>query len=140
MEEGIFLAKEPEEIGEIIDIRVVKRGNGGVIRELVIEGEHETYLIKTEYNIRYVLNDGVSSVTRMDGTTWFSDQLLPSAFFDLELITENERVTGYRIYGGGFGHGVGMSQNGARKMAEKGMNYEAILGFFYEGSQLKLAY
>lgn len=140
MEEGIFLAKEPEEIGEIIDIRVVKRGNGGVIRELVIEGERETYLIKTEYNIRYVLNDGVSSVTRMDGTTWFSDQLLPSAFFDLELITENERVIGYRIYGGGFGHGVGMSQNGARKMAEKGMNYEAILGFFYEGSQLKLAY
>ena len=39
----------------------------------------------------------------------------------------------FEIYGGGYGHGVGMSQNGAQGMAKDGMGYEEILKFFYEG-------
>lgn len=42
----------------------------------------------------------------------------------------------FTFAGGGYGHGVGMSQNGAAAMAETGMSYQDILGFFYEGMEL----
>lgn len=38
---------------------------------------------------------------------------------------------GFHFQGRGFGHGVGMSQWGARKMAEEGKNYPDILSFYY---------
>ncbi len=36
------------------------------------------------------------------------------------------------ISGGGFGHGIGMSQNGANEMAKKGKNYKDILTLFFQ--------
>lgn len=44
--------------------------------------------------------------------------------------------TGYQIKGGGYGHGVGMSQNGAKGMADTGKNYEEILNYFYQEVEL----
>ena len=44
------------------------------------------------------------------------------------------------IHGGGYGHGVGMSQNGAKTMASQGMSCEEILQFFYPGTELKSIY
>ena len=43
-------------------------------------------------------------------------------------------VISYTLYGGGFGHGIGMSQNAARRMAQAGYDYKQILQFFYECS------
>lgn len=40
------------------------------------------------------------------------------------------------FYGHGYGHGLGMSQWGARKMAELGKTYEEILMFYYKGTSL----
>jgi hypothetical protein len=40
---------------------------------------------------------------------------------------KNGALAGYRAYGGGFGHGVGMSQTGAVGMAEKGRGHKEIL-------------
>lgn len=37
------------------------------------------------------------------------------------------------VYGEGFGHGVGMSQSGARGMAEEGYTYDEILAHYYTG-------
>ena len=62
--------------------------------------------------------------------------MLPSAYLSIDLNKEDEIVTGYTIYGGGFGHGVGMSQNGAKNMANNGMDYRDILDFFYPGSEV----
>ena len=42
----------------------------------------------------------------------------------------------YVISGGGYGHGVGMSQWGARGMAENGFTYDAILKHYYTGIEL----
>ena len=36
-----------------------------------------------------------------------------------------------RISGGGYGHGVGMSQNGANEMAKEGYSFEEILDYFF---------
>ena len=40
------------------------------------------------------------------------------------------------ISGGGYGHGVGLSQNGAKGMAEAGMSYQEILAYFYKDVEL----
>jgi len=45
-------------------------------------------------------------------------------------------VTTFTIYGGGYGHGVGMSQNGAQGMAKTGKKCMDILKFFYQGCEI----
>ncbi|MFN3927805.1 MAG: SpoIID/LytB domain-containing protein [Pseudanabaenaceae cyanobacterium] len=60
-----------------------------------------------------------------------------SLFFYLEPIRENNRIIGYRWIGGGLGHGVGMSQTGAYRLAKMGWSYDRILAFYYRGAQLR---
>ncbi|MDD5259186.1 MAG: SpoIID/LytB domain-containing protein [bacterium] len=43
----------------------------------------------------------------------------------------------YVFDGTGWGHGVGMCQEGAKGMAEKGFNYRQILQFYYPGTEIK---
>ncbi|SFQ13317.1 SH3 domain-containing protein [Caldicoprobacter faecalis] len=43
----------------------------------------------------------------------------------------------YVIVGQGFGHGVGMSQWGAKTMAEQGAKYTDILNFYYPGAVIE---
>ena len=64
--------------------------------------------------------------------------LLPSGYFVLEPVQENEKTVGYEVYGGGLGHGAGMSQNGARILAEQGESYESILHYFYKDIELAI--
>lgn len=46
----------------------------------------------------------------------------------------------YVFTGEGWGHGVGMSQYGAKGMAEAGFDYEEILTHYYTGTHLEKAY
>ena len=41
------------------------------------------------------------------------------------------------VFGQGSGHGVGMSQWGAKHMASRGIKAERILKHFYRGVQIK---
>ena len=68
--------------------------------------------------------------------------LLPSAYFTMELKRNesNDILEEIVLKGGGFGHGVGMSQNGAKNMALSGMDYQNILSFFYEGTTIGAVY
>ncbi|MFE4811526.1 SpoIID/LytB domain-containing protein [Peribacillus simplex] len=52
---------------------------------------------------------------------------------------DNARDT-INVSGKGFGHGVGLSQYGAKKAGEQGHTYREILAFYYEGTSLKQAY
>ena len=40
---------------------------------------------------------------------------------------------GYTVKGGGFGHGIGLSQYGAEILAGKGYGYKQILEHYYTG-------
>ncbi len=40
------------------------------------------------------------------------------------------------FHGGGWGHGVGMSQNGARNMADQGYGHVGILNFYYPNTAI----
>lgn len=133
---GEYESKKIKNIGKIEDIYIEKRNPGGVADELIIVAENAQLKIISEYNIRYVLNNGETKVKRQDGSEVASASLLPSAFCIISVVKEDGVVVGYTITGGGYGHGVGMSQNGAKSMAEQDWNYEEILTFFYEGSSL----
>ena len=49
---------------------------------------------------------------------------------------EGETAVSFTFYGGGYGHGVGMSQNGAKHLAEQGKSYEEILRYFYQNIEI----
>ncbi len=46
-------------------------------------------------------------------------------------------LTGFRFVGGGFGHGVGMSQTGAYNLGKQGYSHKEILEFYYPGTSLQ---
>ena len=47
------------------------------------------------------------------------------------------QLVGYRFIGGGFGHGVGMSQTGAYNLGDLGWSSDRILKFYYPGTTLQ---
>ena len=53
---------------------------------------------------------------------------------------ENGIATQYTIVGGGFGHGVGMSQNGVKAMNDRGYSAEDILSHYYPHTDLLNVY
>lgn len=138
--DGEYVSQEIEELDVVRDIYIEKRGSGGVADELIIETKEHTYKVISEHNIRYVLNDGQSKVRRQDGSQVASPNLLPSGFFVITAGKEKGNVVGYSLTGGGFGHGVGMSQNGAKEMAKAGYDSQDILLFFYDGCHLENIY
>lgn len=137
LRDGEYVSAPIEKLGDIKSITVMKRNAGGVADELVIESSTGTYKVISELNIRYVLCDGKTKVCRQDGSEVEMANLLPSAFFVITPIYDGEDVKGYQILGGGFGHGAGMSQNGARAMAQAGFNAQEILQFFYQDSTIR---
>lgn len=61
-----------------------------------------------------------------------------STFFYLEPIYDkNKKLTAYQFIGGGFGHGVGLSQFGSYNLAKLGWTAEKILQFYYPGTQVQ---
>ena len=134
---GDYYVSEPiEKLGKIFDISIVQRGPGGVADELLIEADTGTYKVVAEYNIRSVLCDRTSEVVRQDGSTVVPASLLPSGFFVIDAGKDKENMVGYTLIGGGYGHGVGMSQNGAKALGREGATYEQILEFFFSGCEM----
>lgn len=125
-----------DSIGKIEEAEIVERNTGGVVHQMLLTGEKGTLKIKYEYNIRLMLGIPGGQIHKNDGSIGEGGNLLPSGYFVLEPVEEDGKLAGYQVYGGGLGHGAGMSQNGARILAEQGKNYEEILQYFYEGVRL----
>jgi len=97
------------------------------------------FLIKNEYNIRSVLSPVNTPVYRENGETVKGASLLPSAFFTLQKgMYQGEE--GYLVNGGGYGHGVGMSQCGADAMAQQGYTCAEIIKEYYPGTETGFIY
>ena len=134
-----------ETIGGIKDIRIEQRGDGGNIMELVVSGEEGAVKVSTEYLIRCLLapiqKDSSQSpiqVTRADGSVVENMMMLPSAFFVMDMNKEDSHIVDMTLYGGGFGHGVGMSQDGVKGMVERGFEYDEILEHYYNDVEIEV--
>lgn len=118
-------------IGSIRNVQVTKRGNSGVAKALRITGSAGVKVVQGEYNIREYLSPKGCKIKRKDGSNASAD-ILPSGCFYIE---DNEKYL--NIYGGGYGHGVGMSQNGVKEQVEEGKQYQDIINFYYSGTNIK---
>lgn len=135
--EFYYVSEDIGDIGEIEDIYISKRGAGGIADEMIIEGSKAVIKVISEYNIRRILCNGESSVIRQDGSEIAAGTLLPSAFLIINTGKSDKDVLGYTLIGGGYGHGVGMSQNGAKEMGSQGYNYQEILDMFFEDCEVQ---
>ena len=111
-------------LDDIVEIKVNRRGESGKIIELEVFTTGKNYKIQKELVIRRLLTK--------DG------KALPSAnvVFD-NIKDENDNLQSIHAYGGGFGHGVGMSQFGAGFMGnELHKSFDNILQHYYTGITL----
>ena len=134
-ERGISFA----DFKKVKDMEIIRRAAGESARTLVISTDQGELQVEGEYEIRYVLNQE-GEVIRQDDSAYTLSTILPSAYFVMDLQKGKKGITGYTLSGGGFGHGVGMSQNAAKAMAQSGKTYEEILAMFYWNCQLAKKY
>lgn len=129
-EDGTYKActESYDTIGEVSDIKVTKRGNSGIITEIIIIGSLHTLKITGQSMMRGIMTPANVSINKQDGTQVTGWSMLPSPYYYVVNDSNNQTFT---IYGGGFGHGVGMSQNGANIMAENGYSCEEIIKHYY---------
>ncbi|MBU5486295.1 SpoIID/LytB domain-containing protein [Clostridium sp. MSJ-11] len=129
------------ELGNIKDIKVLKRSEFGNIMEISFLFTNITVNVKGDYNIRSAIrcnkdfSGEIIPIIRHKKEPLINSNFLPSSFFAIEKDSE-----GFTIYGGGYGHGVGMTQNGAMEMSKKGSSYEEILGTFYKDVKIEKIY
>src|SRR5690554_1891145 len=142
LENGEWIAKEiPNDIGKVENIYVSERGESGVVMSIVIETDIAKYKIFNQYNIRFTIRpkDAGTNVFLETATNIDTDydkptrgeSILRSGFF--AITKENDK---FIFYGGGNGHGVGMSQYGAHGLGINGLNYEEILTTYYSNMTL----
>ena len=143
-EDGSWKAQTPEDLGRLTGISVAKRGESGVMEVLRLDYEKGSVQVKTEYTIRQVLSPTKMTIgdpiylQRKDGESLTGNTILPSGFFAVKEMKNAEgKLTGVALYGGGIGHGVGMSQYGAKGMAEEGKTAEEILEHYYTGTTVQ---
>ena len=100
----------------IFDLNISERGKSGRVTELEIKTNNlkkPIFLVKDD--IRRILS------------------FLPSNLFTINKLNDNF----WLFRGGGFGHGVGLSQSGAIEMAKLGFTYEQILNHYYQKTKIK---
>ena len=107
------------DFGKLRNIKPKRRGDSGKLIDIEIITDRGTYTVQKELVIRRVFQKNNIS--------------LPSAnvVFDLTF-DDKQNLTDIAAYGGGFGHGVGMSQYGAGFMGkELKISYDKILKHYY---------
>ncbi|MGI6096155.1 MAG: SpoIID/LytB domain-containing protein [Lachnospiraceae bacterium] len=124
------------QVKHIDRVEITARDEADTVIELQITDGETVYQVNNEYEIRSVLSPQGLTITRQDNTEVTGGALLPSAYFSIEEQMENDGTVCYDIRGGGYGHGVGLSQNGAQNMALDGMTYEEILHYFYKDVEI----
>lgn len=127
------LAKLTAQKENLLRVEIRKKSQSGAVTGLELFTENNVYQVETEYKVREFLSPRGCRITEKDGTETTGGNLLPSAYFSMEQYPGEKIV----LTGGGYGHGVGMSQNGANAMAEKGYAFEEILEYFFNNTQLE---
>ena len=121
-----------DDFGKLITVSVKERSEAGSILALHLAFEYGNAEVRSEYNIRSVLGCGLKTLKFMNGEER-EMTLLPSAFCTVEALGDGT----YLLDGGGYGHGIGMSQNGANGLAKEGYSYDNILRYFYNDIELE---
>ncbi len=102
---------------QLKNITVSKRDTTGRAETILLEGDQRRSVRGWDFKI---------IIGRSLG--W---QMVKSSRFEVERQREN-----FIFRGSGFGHGLGLCQEGAHVMARRRMNYRQILSFYFPGTRL----
>lgn len=116
-------------------LKVLERSSSGAVLRLLIAFSEGGVELSNENCIRQVLGVWMGDLRDKDGNSLAANGMLPSVYFYVQPIKE-----GIVLFGGGLGHGIGMSQYGADGYAKQGADMEEILHFYYQGVELYQLY
>ena len=117
------------------EIKPLKRTNSGKITELLISTDNGDFKVRKELGIRRVLKKNNAMLPSANFFIKSKGDSVTQKFlgiFDVEVKNPDT----FTFVGGGFGHGVGMSQFGAYAMAKQGKKYPEILNHYYTDIEL----
>ena len=107
-------------LSELSSIKVTSRTPQGRVETLEIRSPQEVYTV-TGDAIRWLWSGGKIGTGGLQSTLFY-------------LLEEKDAIT---AVGGGWGHGVGLCQQGASGRANAGQNYTQIISHYYPGTALK---
>jgi len=108
------------QVGTVMNIVPLHRGQSGRITELRLEGADRGVTITKELPIRKAFGS------------------LRSSAFAVEIYRDDNGVpVVFAFWGAGWGHGLGMCQVGAVGLADEGWSYEKILTYYYRGVKIE---
>jgi stage II sporulation protein D len=108
-------------VGTLQDITITATARDGRIEAMEFVTDRGTHLVEGD-RIRWILRPSIGS-----------DAILKSTMFKMSVKKGRGRVLSMNLVGGGNGHGVGMCQVGAIRMAELGYTAEEIIEHYYPG-------
>ncbi len=117
-----------ESLGALEELKIVSKNKSGYITELKLIYEKKTITLTKENDMRVTLGEYQLDVTMNDGSVRTDLSFVPSANFDIKQEEEGILI----LSGGGYGHGIGLSQNGAKLLANKGFGYKDIISYYYK--------
>lgn len=122
-----FAIKEDSK-GVLKGLSVKSRNQAGYITAIELQYENTSEILRNENDIRRVLGLYQTEIQLNNGQIRTDISMVPSACFEVAEVSDGKIV----LRGGGFGHGIGMSQYGAKSMAEYGHSYKDIINYYYE--------
>jgi len=105
-------------IGKILDIKVVKKTQSGRVHQ-----------------VKFLGSLGAKTLSGREFRRLFGKRWVKSSYFKI-VPSKNS----WTFKGKGFGHGVGMSQLGAKKLAKQGKSSTEILKHYYPNADLHKVY
>jgi stage II sporulation protein D len=109
-------------VGKITDIRPALKDNSGRVQTVEIVYGDRSISIRGRNQFRLALNRYVKTTNLPEN--------IPDTLLDIA-----HQGDVYTISGGGWGHGVGMSQEGAKARARAGQDFAAILRAYYPATE-----
>lgn len=161
---GDKLAKSNINVGAVTGITVNKYTDAGRVQELIVKGANRDYAYAREtFRTAFGLDSGMYTVSSDADVSvkGASNMIKKIQTGNRKVITANgvkalaskgnltvmgkdglKKVisavtTKYIFTGKGWGHGVGMSQEGAKGMAKAGFTYDQILKYYYTGTTVE---
>ncbi|HSJ30377.1 MAG TPA: SpoIID/LytB domain-containing protein [Longimicrobiales bacterium] len=128
---GALSAWRGIDVGTVHAINVLDRGPSGRVL-------HIQYV--TDAGTFESTKDAIRTSLKFINASGGYSSMLSTLFYIEPVVDRNTGEIGFAAWGGGWGHGVGLSQTGAVGMAEKKATYEEILKHYYQGIALELAY
>ncbi len=153
-----ILSSNGHNIGSLLDVRIEEVSENGRVQELVFQGSSgsATFLkekaralfgyttLKSMWfelgnkPMATVVSRSAFSRTDLSSASYMTENGLETAITSNFVVTDGTRTTNLSFssdkivfIGHGYGHGLGMSQWGAKEMAEQGYDFEEILTHYY---------